>query len=86
MCLQVVGVVDITTLTNRQYCVIVDPVDDHGKPQLGKKRLIKGERAFFPMPGEQLERGIQNVFVLGENEGVILKAIEKFSDHVGACL
>ena len=27
---EVVGVVDITTLTNRQYCVILDPVDASG--------------------------------------------------------
>lgn len=38
---EVVGVVTITTLTNRQYCVIVNPVDDSGKPQLGKKKLIR---------------------------------------------
>ena len=35
------GVVDITTLNNRQYCVILDPVDKDGKPQLGQKRLVK---------------------------------------------
>ena len=39
--LQVVGVVDITTLNNRQYCVILDPVDKDGRPQLGQKRLVK---------------------------------------------
>jgi len=38
---QVVGVVDITTLNNRQYCVILDPVDKDGKPQLGQKKLVK---------------------------------------------
>ena len=27
---EVVGVVDITTLTNRHYCVILDPVDTKG--------------------------------------------------------
>ena len=39
--LQVVGVVAITTLTNRQYCVILDPVGADGKPQLGQKKLVK---------------------------------------------
>jgi len=38
---QVVGVVDITTMNNRQYCVILDPVDKDGKPQLGQKKLVK---------------------------------------------
>ena len=79
---EVVGVVHITTLTNRQYCVILDPVDAQGKPQLGKKKLIKGEKSFFLMPGESLERGIQNVFVLGEDEGIVLRATEKFKEGV----
>lgn len=33
---QLVGVVNVTTLNSRQYCVILDPVEG-GKPQLGKK-------------------------------------------------
>ena len=78
---QVVGVVNITTMNNRQYCVIMDPVDGDGKPQLGKKKLVKGEKSFFLMPGERLEKGIQNVFVLGENEGLILRATESFKDE-----
>ncbi|XP_074642505.1 major vault protein-like [Tubulanus polymorphus] len=77
---EVVGVVKITTLTNRQYCIILDPVDADGKPQLGRKKLIKGEKSFFLMPGEHLERGIQNVHVLGEDEGLILRATEDFFD------
>ena len=32
-------------------------------------------------PGERLERGIQDVFVLGEDEGLILKCIEPFEDE-----
>lgn len=77
---EVVGVIKITTLTNRQYCVILDPAGPDGKPQLGQKKLVKGEKSFFLMPGERLEKGIQNVYVLGEDEGLILKAIEAFTD------
>lgn len=77
---QVVGVVKITTLTNRQYCVIMDPAGADGKPQLGQKKLVKGEKSFFLLPGESLEKGIQNVYVLGEDEGLILKASEAFKD------
>ena len=33
---QLVGLVDVITLTSRQYCVILDPVED-GKPQFGRK-------------------------------------------------
>lgn len=75
------GVVNITTLSNRHYCVILDPCGPDGKPQLGQKKLVKGEKSFFLLPGERLERGIQNVYILGEDEGLILKANEAFSDQ-----
>ena len=78
--MQVIGVVDITTLTNRQYCVILDPVGEDGKPQLGQKKLIKGEKSFFLHPGEKLENGIQDIYIMGEDEGLILKANETFKD------
>jgi len=72
---QVVGVVPITTLTNRQYCVIIDPVDKDGKPQLGQKKLVKGEKSFFLQPGEKLEKGIQMFMYL-------VKMRELFSEQM----
>lgn len=111
---EVVGVVDVTTLSSRQYCVILDPVGTDGKPQLGQKRVVKvrrsvcflseapsviwhhnnllsffqGERSFFLQPGEQLEHGIQDVYVLSEEEGLVLRAVEAFNDTEGvrACV
>ena len=77
-----VGVVGITTLTNRQYCVILDPVDNKGIPQLGRKKVVRGEKSFFLMPGERLEKGIESVYILGENEGLILRAVDGFRDGV----
>uniref|UniRef100_A0AAX7TUE7 Major vault protein n=1 Tax=Astatotilapia calliptera TaxID=8154 RepID=A0AAX7TUE7_ASTCA len=74
---EVVGVVDVTTLSSRQYCVILDPVGPDGKPQLGQKRVVKGERSFFLQPGEHLENGIQDVYVLSEEEGLVLRAQER---------
>uniref|UniRef100_UPI00397F814A hypothetical protein n=1 Tax=Salmonella sp. s51944 TaxID=3159655 RepID=UPI00397F814A len=50
---QVIGVIKINTLTSRQYCVIMDPVGEDGKPQLGRKKLVKGEIYFFLQPGEK---------------------------------
>ena len=38
---EVVRVIDIQTLNNRQYCVIEDPADEDGKPQLGQRKLVK---------------------------------------------
>ncbi len=77
---EIVGVVNVTTLNSRQYAVIVDPIGPDGKPQLGKKRLVKGEKSFFLQPGERLENGIQDIYVLGEDEGLILKCVEAFDD------
>lgn len=43
---EVVGVVEVTTLSRRQYCVVLDPVGPDGKPQLGQKKVVKvGARA-----------------------------------------
>ena len=68
--LEVVVINIITlTVTNRQYCVILDSVGKDSKTQLGKKKFIKSEKSFFLQPNERLERGIQNVFVLGEDKG-----------------
>jgi len=78
---EIVGTVAITILNNRQYCVILDPLDNKGKPQLGKKVLIKGEDFFFLRPGERLEKGIQNVYVLGENEALLLRAREAYNEN-----
>jgi major vault protein len=38
----VVGIVELTTLSSRQYVVIEDPVDEDGRPQLGKMKLLRG--------------------------------------------
>jgi major vault protein len=75
---QVVGEVKITTLNNRQFCVVMDPVGANGKPQLGQKQLRKGEVSFFLRPGESLESGIQEVHVLGEEEALLLRAKETY--------
>lgn len=42
--------------------------------------ILQGEKSFFSLPGEKLEQGIQDVFILGEDEGLILKANEAFID------
>jgi major vault protein len=77
---EVVGVVNVTTLSSRQYAVIIDPIGANGKPELGKKKLVKGEKSFFLQPGERLASGIQDVYVLGEDEGLILRCVEAFED------
>jgi major vault protein len=38
---ELVGIVKITTLNNRQYAVILNPCDDSGVPKLGQRKLVK---------------------------------------------
>uniref|UniRef100_A0A672PAC3 Major vault protein n=1 Tax=Sinocyclocheilus grahami TaxID=75366 RepID=A0A672PAC3_SINGR len=44
---------------------------------------LLGERSFFLRPGEHLENGIQDVYVLSEEEGLVLRAVEAFVDTEG---
>ena len=78
---EVVGEVKVTTLTNRQYCVVLDPVDGEGNPRLGQRELRKGEASFFLFPGERLESGVQSIHVLGEEDGLLVRAREAFDSH-----
>jgi len=72
--------IDITILSSRQYCVILNPVVG-GKPQYGKKIQRRGEASFFLRPGEKL-RGdkIDEVIVLDENDALLLEAEEFYED------
>ncbi len=45
--------VDLTVLTPRQYCVVLNPVKE-GKNQYGEKEIRTGETHFFLQPGESL--------------------------------
>jgi major vault protein len=78
---KLIGEVSITTLTNRQYCVVLDPVGADGKPQMGKRVLRKGPISFFLQPGERLEAGIQTIHVLDAEEALLLRAREAFKDQ-----
>lgn len=69
--LQVVGVVDITTLNNRQYCVILDPVDKDGRPQLGQKRLVKVPVIFYILIGNQMLFYLISLHNVSMHRGII---------------
>ena len=44
-----------TTLSNRQYCVVLDPHDEEKKCNLyGTKKLLQREMTFFLRPHESL--------------------------------
>jgi len=78
---EVIGEVALTTLSRLQYCVVLDPVDCSGRQLFGQKELRRGESTFFLKPGERLERGIQNLYILGQEEGLLLKATEGFTEN-----
>lgn len=67
-------------LAQGQYCVVLNPVDSDFKPQFGKRELRVGWCSFFLHPAEQLENGIQNNYVLSEDEAIVLQATEAFKD------
>lgn len=71
---EVVGLEKQIVLTNRQYCLILDPCNEAGVPQLGQRSRKQGPSAFFLLPGESLESGIQNVYILSAQEALILRA------------
>eukprot|EP01129_Flabellula_baltica_P005522 TRINITY_DN200_c0_g1_i2.p1 TRINITY_DN200_c0_g1~~TRINITY_DN200_c0_g1_i2.p1 ORF type:complete len:830 (-),score=247.95 TRINITY_DN200_c0_g1_i2:68-2536(-) len=78
---KVIGEVNITTLSSRQYCVVLDPVDPAtGVAAFGSRQLRKGEQSFFLRPGERLESGIQQVHILDSEEALLLRAREAFTD------
>jgi len=78
----VVGDVAITTLSKQQYCIVLNPVDREGVPQWGKRELRRGEMNFFLQPGEKLESGVQTVEILGEEEALLLRSNENFTEEV----
>jgi major vault protein len=83
---QVVGEVEITTLGDREWCIVVNPIDESGKPQLGMREVRQGRTSFFLHPGEFLENGIQNIYVLGEQEALLLRARETFNEGDGEAI
>lgn len=52
---EAIAEVEVTTLNERQWCVIVNPIDENGKPQLGRREIRQGRTSFFLHPGEYIE-------------------------------
>jgi major vault protein len=48
----------ITILREDEFCYILNPKDDKGQNQLGKKILATGPKSFFVQPGEEIVGGI----------------------------
>ena len=48
---EVVNEVQLTVLSQHQYCVVLNPLGDDGRPRLGCRELRQGPRTFFLHPG-----------------------------------
>ena len=69
--------VQVTVVGKNQYCLVVDPWDEKTKNnRFGYKELRKGQICFFLQPGERLEGGIKNKYVLADDEALLLSARE----------
>eukprot|EP00754_Rhynchopus_humris_P044623 Rhum_TRINITY_DN4287_c0_g1::Rhum_TRINITY_DN4287_c0_g1_i1::g.13757::m.13757/K17266/MVP; major vault protein len=83
---KVLRTVGITTLTNRQYCVVLDPITN-GVQMFGHKEIRRGSEegtSFYLHPGERLEGdGVQDIEVLTADDAYLLKALEAFVDDKG---
>uniref|UniRef100_A0A1X7VEE6 Major vault protein n=1 Tax=Amphimedon queenslandica TaxID=400682 RepID=A0A1X7VEE6_AMPQE len=77
---EVVNEVQLTVLSHHQYCVVVNPLGDDGRPRLGCRELRKGPKTFFLHPGEKFERGIQDAIILESDEALLVTAQEEFDD------
>lgn len=71
---------NLVVLNQRQYAVVMNPVVD-GKNQWGVK-VIRNE-VFFLQPGEKLEGGIRNTYILTENQNLYVRANHTFKDEKG---
>jgi major vault protein len=70
-------------LRDDEFCYIKNPKDDKGQNQLGKKVLVTGPRSFFVQPGEEIDGGIQKIYILEEDEAVLLRAEETHTEEDG---
>ena len=76
---QIVKTINPIVLNSRQFCYVLNPYEN-GVCQLGKRELRTGEKKFFLKPGEELESGkIQDVYVLSDQQALLLKAIQTFT-------
>lgn len=79
----VISTVGITTLSNRDYCIVTDPYDpETGKYRFGEKEIRRGPQSFFHQPSEQINGPLQ-VTVLQEENALEIMALEKFEDDLG---
>jgi len=77
---EVVQPIHCIVVNSRQYCIINNPVGEDGKPQLGRKKIIKGHACFFLKVGESV-LAIKDIYVLNAEDALQVRAIEEFEER-----
>lgn len=77
---RLVAEIEAVTLTEKQFCVVHNPVDSSGANQYGEREVRRGERTFFLQPGEEMPKGVENVLVVGKGEALLLGALADYAD------
>jgi len=78
---KVIGEVQLTVLSESQYCFVLNPFDiKSGKNRYGCRELRRGQNSFFLYPGEELESGIKDNEVLAVDETLLVRAVSQFQD------
>ncbi|KAI6655628.1 Major vault protein alpha-like [Oopsacas minuta] len=78
---ELVQVVDKTILGPHQFCVILNPIGEDGHNKLGRRLVVKGRISFFLRPGERLENGIQQDYLLEADQSLLVQATEEFTEE-----
>jgi major vault protein len=79
---KVIGEVELTILSESQYCFVLNPYDvKTGKNRFGCRELRRGRTSFFLYPEEELESGIiKDNEVLAVDETLLVRAVSEFKD------
>ena len=75
---QIVKEVNLVTLTKKRFAIILDPVEN-GVQQLGRRKIVT-QSSFFLRPGERMQGGVLDMYVLSQDEALHLKALDEFTD------
>merc|ERR1712137_104356 len=78
---EIIGKQELRILTNRQYMVVENPMNEEGKPDLGACKIIRGPSKFFLQPPYEKEVKCGEVIVLDSQQAVELQALESFYDE-----
>uniref|UniRef100_A0A8C9PI07 Major vault protein n=1 Tax=Spermophilus dauricus TaxID=99837 RepID=A0A8C9PI07_SPEDA len=77
---EVLDLVDAVILTEKVCGLGMRKGTLDSAPQYYNVGVGHGEKSFFLQPGERLERGIQDVYVLSEQQGLLLRALQSLEE------